>query len=81
MDELKLDETTSTLIKITQDKDLDVTAVSRKNGGFDTSAKLLLEIINSRIVEIQVSSAGSNFVSYEINVGKLARRINLLECR
>ena len=78
MKDLKFDETTFKLIKITQDKDLAVAVLSRKIEGFDTSTKLLYRIID-RLYQIiyQVSYAGSNVDSYEIKLDKLVTESNL----
>ena len=76
MDELKFDVK---LLKVLQDKDLAVEALARKLEGYGTCTRFLLERINSNIVEIQISDAGSNFDYYEVHIDKLVRRLNLLE--
>ena len=40
---------------------------------------MLLERIKSNLVESQISGVDDNFGSHEIKIGKLVRRIDLLE--
>ena len=78
-EELKLDETSLKVIKITQDKDLAVEALARKPESFDTSIKFVLERIKSNMVENQISDVANNYESYELKADKLVRRIDLPE--
>ena len=78
MDELKLDETALKLLKVSEEKDTALKDLSNRLEGYYTCTRVLLEKINSNLVSGQVSSVEDNFGSYEIEIGKLARRIDLL---
>ena len=54
-------------------------ALSNKLEGYYTCTRFLLERINSNIVENNISGVASKFAPYEIRIGKLVRRIDLLE--
>ena len=74
-----MDETTLTLLKVIEDKYISVKEFSNRLEGFYTCTGVLLENVNSNLIEGKVSGVGDNFGSYEIVVDKLVRRIDLLE--
>ena len=73
------DETTLNLLKVIEDKDIAIKELSNQLTGYYTCTRVLLERINSNLVESQISGVDDNFGSYEIKIGKLVRRIDLLE--
>ena len=79
MDELKLDETASKLLKVIEERVIAIKELSNRFGVYDTVTRVLLERINSNLVPGHVSGVDDNVGSYEIKVGKLVRRIDLLE--
>ena len=74
-----MDETTLNLLKVIEDKDIAIKELSNQLTGYYTCTRVLLERINSNLVESQISGVDDNFGSYEIKIGKLVRRIDLLE--
>ena len=64
---------------MTEDRDIAIKELSKQLTGYSTCTRFLLGNINCNLVSGQTSSAGDNFDSYEIKVGKLVRRIDLLE--
>ena len=72
-------ETTLNLLKVIEDKDIAIKELNKQLTGYYTCTRVSLEQINYNIVSGQTSSVGDNFDSYEINVDKLVRRIDLLE--
>ena len=74
-----MDETSLNLLKVVEDRDIAVKELSQRLEGYHTVARGLLDEINSNLVSGQTSSVGGNFDFYEIKVGKLVRRTDLLE--
>ena len=74
-----MDETTLNLLKVIEDKDIAIKELSNQLTGYYTCTRVLLERVNSNLVESQISGVDDNFGSYEIKIGKLVRRIDLLE--
>ena len=74
-----MDETTSKIIKVIEDKDIAMKELRNRLEGFYTCMRVFLERASPNLVSGQVSSVEDNFGSYEIEVGKLVRRIDLLE--
>ena len=74
-----MDETTIILLKVVEDKDTAIKELSKQPTGYYTCTRVLLEQINYNLVSRQTSSVGDNFESYEIKVGELVGRIDLLE--
>ena len=74
-----MDETTLNLLKVIEDKDIAIKELSNQLTGYYTCTRVLLERISSNLVESQISGVDDNFGSYGIKIGKLVRRIDLLE--
>ena len=74
-----MDETTLNLLNVIENKDTAIKELSNRLEGYYTCTRVLLERIHSNLVESQISGVDDNFDSYEINIDKLVRRIDLLE--
>ena len=74
-----MDETTSNLLKVIEDKVIAIKESSKQLTGYYTCTRVLLEQTSSNLVSSQTPPVGDNFDSYERKVGKLVRRIDLLE--
>ena len=79
MDELKRDDTTFKLLKVIEDKGMSIKWLSNRLEGYYTCTRVLLERINSNLVESQISGVQDKFDSYEQNIDKLVRRTDLFE--
>ena len=76
MDELKLDETSFKLLKVVEEKDTAIKALSNKLEGYYTCTRFLLEKLNPNLIASQTVGVDDNFDSYEKKIDKLVRRIN-----
>ena len=65
MDELKRDETTLKLLNVCEEKHTSNKELSNRLEGCYTCTRVLLERINSNLVERQMSSAEDDVDSYE----------------
>ena len=74
-----MDETTSKLLKVIEDKYTAIKTLFNKLEGYYTCTRVLLERTKSNLVERQISGMYDKFDSYEIIIDKLVRRIDLLE--
>ena len=74
-----MDETTLTLLKVIEESYTAINELSNSLQGYYTCTRVLLERINSNLVESQISGVGDNVDSHEIKIDKLVRRIGLLE--
>ena len=74
-----MDETTFKLSKVIDLKDTAIKELSNRLEGYYTCTIVSLERINPNLVESQISGVDDNVEHYEKKVGKLVRRIELLE--
>ena len=74
-----MDETTSKIIKVIEDKDIAMKELRNRLEGFYTCMRVFLERASPNLVSGQVSSVEDNVGSYELKADKLVRISYLLE--
>ena len=62
-----MEETTLRLSKVIEDKDIAIKELSNQLTGYYTCTRVLLERINSNLVESRISGVDDNFGSYAVS--------------
>ena len=68
-------------MNIIEDKHLTITQLADKLDGDNTSTTFVLQRLTYNLVETRVSDASYSFISVEIKLYKIARKIDLLESK
>ena len=77
--ELQVDPMIMELKKLIEEKDKSILELKSRIDGVGTKLQLLLERLNSNVIESRISHVNNNYDAYELKLDKLVRRIDLLE--